>query len=126
MHLLNRLAHRVARHGLADDSVGKPAVQRIAGVTRDLLAVDRVETAEVVKARNVVHVRVGERNGVDLGYAALYARETELRRRVDEKRRAVGRRNVCAAAPAAVARICRCADTARAADLRHSHGRARA
>ena len=59
VHLLDRLAHRVADERLADYSVGKPAVERVARCARDLLAVYRVEAADVVERRDMIHVRVG-------------------------------------------------------------------
>ena len=65
VHLLDRLAHRIADDGLADDSVGKPAVKRVARFARNLLAVYRVEAADVVERRDMVHVRMCQRNGVD-------------------------------------------------------------
>ena len=121
VHLLDRLAHRVTDERPADDSVRKPPVERIAWFARNLLAVYRVETADVVERRDMVHVRMGERNGIDFGYAVLETREPKLWRRVDEKRGAVRCRDVGTAASAAVTRIGRRAHAARAADLRNAN-----
>ena len=123
VHLLDRLLHRVAGHRLADDAVGQPAVERITRLARHLLAVQRVEAAEIVEPGHVVHVRVGEDDRVDLGDPQLHAREPKLGRGVDEERRAVRRRDVRTATPAPVARIRGSADGAAAADLRHPDAR---
>ena len=74
VHLLDRLAHRVADERPADDSVRKPPVERIAWFARNLFAIYRIEAADIVERRDMVHVRVGESNGIDFGYAVLNAR----------------------------------------------------
>ena len=74
VHLLDRLAHRVTDERPTDNPIGKPPVERIAWFARNLFAVYRIKTTNVVERRDMVHVRVGESNGIDFGYAVLNAR----------------------------------------------------
>ena len=122
VHLLLGLAHRVALHNLANapaSAAVRPGIRRIA---RDHRAVQGVEPPDVVKSRDMIHVRMRENDGIHLVDAVLDTRKAHFGRRVNQERR--GFRTHVSAAPAAlIARICRGADLAFAADLRNPDAR---
>ena len=120
MHRLLGLRHRVAGHDLAD-APARPAVRpRRVRIARDHRAVQRIEPPHVVKAGDMVHVRMRQHDRVNFADAVLDASQTHFGRRVDQKADVAGR-DIRPASTTSVARILRRADLAGAADLRHSH-----
>ena len=85
VHRLLRLLHRIAGHHLAETPARAPVRAVVRRIARDPRPVHRVEAADVVKPRDMVHVRVREDDGIDAGDAIAAAGEAHLGRRVDEE-----------------------------------------
>ena len=111
------MVQRHAVHGLTTAA----GIWVAAGI--GMLPVQRVEAAHVVETRHVVHVRVGEDDGVDVHDAEFQTRQTELRRRVHHERRLPGA-HIKTRPAAPVAHVGRGASGTPAADLGNAHARA--
>ena len=124
VHRLLGLPHRVAGHRLADAAAGAPVRAGRVRIALHPGAVQGVETTHVIEAGDMVHVRMGQHDGVHPVNAVLDAREAQLWWRVDQEARLAGA-HVRATSATAVARVGRGAHGARAADLRHADTRSR-
>ena len=90
MDFFDRLWQGVALQRPADDAESPPVRAGRIRVARHLLPVDRVEPPDIVEPGDMIHVGVGEKNGVDLAKAAhglavgdYYATRNAIRERLE-------------------------------------------